>query len=159
VKNLNSFRAVERAMRYEAQRQYEQFRHDRKQMGQVSKATAGWDDARGVTRVQRRKEEASDYRYFPEPDLVPVEVDEAWLNRVRETLGELPAAQRARLQSQYGLSAYDAGVLTRQGRKFVAYFEEAARLCGDAKAACNWAANDVLASLNERKQGIADFPI
>jgi aspartyl-tRNA(Asn)/glutamyl-tRNA(Gln) amidotransferase subunit B len=125
----------------------------------VSKETAGWEDALGMTLIKRRKEEASDYRYFPEPDLVPIEIDEAWLNRVRATLGELPAAQRARLQSQHGLSAYDAGVLTRQGRKFVAYFEEAAKLCGDAKAVCNWAANDVLATLNERKLEIADFPI
>jgi aspartyl-tRNA(Asn)/glutamyl-tRNA(Gln) amidotransferase subunit B len=159
IKNLNSFRSVERAMKYEAQRQYEQFRHDGKQMGQAPKATAGWDDDRGVTRIQRRKEEASDYRYFPEPDLVPVEVDEAWLNRVRANLGELPAAQRARLQSQYGLSAYDAGVLTSQGRKFVAYFEETTRLGGDAKAAANWATNEVLSSLNEHKQEIGDFPI
>src|SRR5437868_4281610 len=146
VKNLNSFRSVERALKYEAQRQYEQFRHDGKQLGQAPKATAGWDDDRGVTRIQRRKEEASDYRYFPDPDLVPVEVDEAWLNRVRANLGELPAAQRARLQSQYGLSAYDAGVLTRQGRQLVAYFEEVARAAGDAKAASNWITNKLLAA-------------
>src|SRR5437588_5434161 len=75
IKNLNSFRAVERAIRYEAQRQYEEFRQTGKRLGEVSKATAGWDDNRGVTVVQRRKEEASDYRYFPEPDLVPVQVD------------------------------------------------------------------------------------
>src|SRR5437899_3970704 len=122
VKNLNSFRAVERAMKYEARRQFEQFQRDGKRLGDVPKATAGWDDAKGVTRIQRRKEEASDYRYFPEPDLVPVEVGEAWRNRVRTTLGELPAAQRARLQSDYGLSEYDATVLTRQGRRFVSYF-------------------------------------
>ncbi len=182
VKNLNSFRAVERAMKYEARRQYEEYQ-DKTAAGEweplpdgdgpvrrvaarrggrlvpVSKATAGWDDAQGVTRVQRRKEEASDYRYFPDPDLVPVEVDEAWLNRVRETLGELPAAQRARLQSQYGLSDYDAGVLTRQGRTFVAYCERAIQVSGDAKATVNWATNEVLASLNERKQEIADFPL
>ena len=85
----------------------------------MAKATAGWDEARGVTVVQRRKEEASDYRYFPEPDLMPVEVDAAWLERVRASLGELPAAQRHRLQEQYDLSAYDAGVTTHQGRDFV----------------------------------------
>src|SRR5438132_8917655 len=83
VKNLNSFRAVERAMRYEAQRQFEEFQKTGKKLGEVAKATAGWDENRGITVVQRRKEEASDYRYFPEPDLVPVEVDEAWLERVR----------------------------------------------------------------------------
>src|SRR6266851_5172993 len=159
VKNLNSFRAVERAMKYEAQRQYEQFLKDGKKLGEVSKATAGWDDARGVTVVQRRKEEASDYRYFPEPDLVPIEVDSAWLNRARAGLGELPAAQRRRLEAQYALSAYDAEVLTRQGRAFVAYFEETATLSGDAKAACNWTTNEVLQTLNERKTHLADFPV
>src|SRR5579871_2399238 len=75
VKNLNSFRAVERAMKFEAERQYDEFQRTGKKLGEVSKATAGWDDARGVTNVQRRKEEASDYRYLPDPDLVPVHVD------------------------------------------------------------------------------------
>src|SRR5947208_2357591 len=79
VKNLNSIRAVERAMKYEAQRQYDEFRRTGKKLGDVPKATAGWDDSGGVTIVQRRKEEASDYRYFPEPDLLPVEVDSACL--------------------------------------------------------------------------------
>src|SRR5262249_54140866 len=120
VKNLNSFRSVERAMKYEAQRQYEEFKKTGQKLGDVPKATAGWDDARGVTVVQRRKEEASDYRYFPEPDLVPVIVDDAWLERTRAGLGELPAAQRQRLQIEYGLSPYDAEVLTRQGRAFAA---------------------------------------
>src|SRR5262249_53950131 len=123
------------------------------------KATAGWDDARGVTVIQRRKEEASDYRYFPDPDLVPIVVDAAWFERTRASIGELPAAQRLRLQAQYGLSPYDAAVLTRGGRPFVAYFEETARLCGDAKAASNWTTNQVLATLNERKQDIRSFPI
>jgi aspartyl-tRNA(Asn)/glutamyl-tRNA(Gln) amidotransferase subunit B len=159
VKNLNSFRAVERAMRYEAQRQYEQFLKDGKKLGEVSKATAGWDDAKGVTRVQRRKEEASDYRYFPEPDLVPVVVSADWIERTQAGLGELPAAQRQRLQNDYALSAYDAGVLARQGRAFVAYFEETAKLCGDAKAACNWTTNEVLQTLNDRKLALADFPL
>src|SRR5262249_12567811 len=116
---------------------------------EVAKATAGWDDDRGRTDVQRRKEEASDYRYFPEPDLVPVVVESAFLDQARAGLGELPAAQRQRLQSQYGLSSYDAGVLTRQGRPFVAYFEEAARLGGDANEAKNWTTNEVLQTLNE----------
>jgi aspartyl-tRNA(Asn)/glutamyl-tRNA(Gln) amidotransferase subunit B len=160
VKNLNSFRAVERAMRYEAQRHYEKFLADADyRMGKVAKATAGWDENRGVTVVQRRKEEAADYRYFPEPDLVPVVVDDAWLDRVRGELGELPAAQRLRLVGQYGLTPYDAGVLTQQGRAVVAYFEEVARRSGDARSACNWVANQVLASLKERKEEITTFPI
>jgi aspartyl-tRNA(Asn)/glutamyl-tRNA(Gln) amidotransferase subunit B len=177
VKNLNSIRGVERALKYEAGRQFDELKENlasgawrladggvqsRKRNGEwanVAKTTAGWDDDAGVTRVQRRKEEASDYRYFPEPDLVPVEVDNGWLNRVRATLGELPAAQRARVKSQYGLSEYDAGVLTRQGRAFVAYFEAAVKASGDAKAVANWATNELLSSLNDRNQDLADFPI
>lgn len=165
VKNLNSIRAVERAIAYEAERQFRAF-HDpndaelyQKQFGQVSKATAGWIDEQGVTKVQRRKEEASDYRYFPDPDLMPVSVDDAWLERVRAEMGELPAAQRQRLPGQYGLSLYDASVLAGQGRALVAYFEQTAAECGDAKAASNWISNQVLATLNERKQTIRDFPI
>jgi aspartyl-tRNA(Asn)/glutamyl-tRNA(Gln) amidotransferase subunit B len=160
VKNLNSFRAVERAMKYEAQRQYEEWSRDPEyRLGKVAKATAGWDEARGETNVQRRKEEASDYRYFPEPDLVPVTVDDALLERVRAEMGELPAALRARLGQQYGLSAYDAGVLTRQGRAVAGYFEEVARRSGDARAACNWVTNQVLATLKDQKLDIAAFPL
>lgn len=94
--------------------------------------------------MQRRKEEASDYRYFPEPDLVPVVVDAAWLERTRGGLGELPAAQRQRLKADFGLSAYDAGVLTNQGRAVVEYFEAVASKSGDAKAAANWVINKCL---------------
>jgi aspartyl-tRNA(Asn)/glutamyl-tRNA(Gln) amidotransferase subunit B len=158
-KNLNSFRAVERAMRYEASRQYEEFLQTGKKLGEVPKATAGWDDQRGVTVVQRRKEEAADYRYFPEPDLVPVEVDSEVLERERSGLGELPAAQRRRMQEQYGLSDYDAGVITGQGRRFVSYFEEVARLSGDATEAKNWATNELLQTINERRISIREFSI
>jgi aspartyl-tRNA(Asn)/glutamyl-tRNA(Gln) amidotransferase subunit B len=159
VKNLNSFRAVERAMRYEAGRQYEEFQQTGKKLGEVSKATAGWDESRGVTVIQRRKEEASDYRYFPEPDLVPIEVSPDWIERVRQSLGELPAAQRVRLRQQYGLSPYDAEVITRQGRAFTAYFEEVAHQSGDANEAKNWLTNDVLQTLNERKTDLRSFPV
>jgi aspartyl-tRNA(Asn)/glutamyl-tRNA(Gln) amidotransferase subunit B len=159
VKNLNSLRAVERAMRYEAQRQYEEFKKTGKKLGDVAKATAGWDENRGVTVVQRRKEEASDYRYFPEPDLVPVEVDKAWLESVCASLGELPAAQRYRIQEQYHLSAYDAGVITSQGRAFTGYFEDVARFSGDPAEAKNWLANDILQTLNERNIDIRSFPV
>jgi aspartyl-tRNA(Asn)/glutamyl-tRNA(Gln) amidotransferase subunit B len=160
VKNLNSFRAVERAMRYEAQRQYEQWQREPDYvMGKVDKATSGWDEVRGVTVLQRRKEEVADYRYFPEPDLVPVVVDAAWLERARGEMGELPAAQRQRLEQQYGLSRYDANVLSAQGRATVSYFEESVRVCGDAKAACNWVTNQVLATLNEQKVAIGDLKI
>jgi len=159
IKNLNSIRGVSRALEHEAQRQYDKFLTDRKRFGEESKETRGWDEARGATFSQRRKEDVSDYRYFPEPDLVPVRVDAAALEGARAALGELPARQRERLAEQYGLSAYDAGVLVRQGRAFVAYFEEVARLSGDAKAASNWMTNQVLATLHERKQDVAAFPL
>jgi aspartyl-tRNA(Asn)/glutamyl-tRNA(Gln) amidotransferase subunit B len=165
LKNLNSIRAVERAIKYEADRQFAAY-HDpndrdyyQKKFGEVSKATAGWIDEKGVTRMQRRKEEASDYRYFPEPDLVPVEVDDKWLERVKAATGELPSQQRLRLHSQYGLSIYDANVLAGQGRATVAYYEDVAKRCGDPKAASNWVTNQVLSTLNERKQTIQDFPL
>ncbi len=160
IKNLNSFRFLERALRYEAQRQYEEWQANPGYvMGKVAKATAGWDEARGRTVFQRRKEEAADYRYFPEPDLVPVVVDDAWLARVRAETGELPAAMRERLVRQYALSEYDAGVLTSQGRATVAYFEVVACAGGDAKAACNWITNQVLATLKEIGGNITSFPI
>jgi aspartyl-tRNA(Asn)/glutamyl-tRNA(Gln) amidotransferase subunit B len=161
VKNLNSFRAVERAMKYEAERHYREFQADAGyRFDRVAKATAGWDENRGVTVVQRRKEEASDYRYFPEPDLVPVTVGAALLERTRVEMGELPAAARARLQSAYGLSAYDARVLTDQGRAVTAYFEAVARGCGDAKAASNWVTNKVLATCKQQgKQDGGPFAV
>ncbi len=159
VKNLNSFRAVERAMKYETGRQYEAFLRDGRRLAPGEKETAGWVEERGVTVMQRRKEEAADYRYFPEPDLAPVVVDETWRERVRSEMGELPAAQRLRLARDYGLSDYDIGVLTRQGRATVAYFEDATQRAGDAKAASNWIANKVLATLKERKQEMRDFPL
>ncbi len=164
IKNLNSIRGLERAIDYEARRQFRAF-HDPndeaygKRFGELPKATAGWLDDLGVTRVQRRKEEAADYRYFPDPDLMPVSVDEAWLAQIRDKMGELPAAQRRRLTQQYGLSHYDANVLVNQGRALVAYFEIVARAANDAKAACNWVTNQVLATLNERGQRIEQFPI
>src|ERR1019366_6395534 len=125
----------------------------------VSKATAGWDERLGRTEIQRRKEEASDYRYFPEPDLVPVTVDAARLAKVRAELGELPAAQKSRLQLQYALAGYDAHVISRQGRAFVAYFEAVVKQCGDAKEACNWTMNDLLSTLNERKLDVKASPL
>lgn len=159
IKNLNSFRAVERAIAYEGRRQFEEFKATGRKLGEVAKATAGWDDSAGVTVVQRRKEEASDYRYFPEPDLVPVVVSEEWKQRVRDGLGELPAQRRGRFFSQYGLSAYDARVITGQGHAFADYFEEVVRATGDAKTAANWCTNELLSLLNERKVSIAETPL
>ncbi len=159
VKNLNSFRAVEKSIRYEAQRQFEQFKKDGKKMGEVAKATAGWDDARGVTIVQRRKEEASDYRYFPEPDLAPVRVSAEVLERAKASLGELPSQARSRLHASFGLGIYDADVLVRQGRAFTSYYEKVVASGADAKSAANWVTNQVLTTLNETRQDISQYPL
>jgi aspartyl-tRNA(Asn)/glutamyl-tRNA(Gln) amidotransferase subunit B len=118
------------------------------------KTTAGWDDARGVTVVQRHKEEAADYRYFPEPDLVPVVVTDAQIAAERAAMGELPQEQRKRLAAQYGLSAYDAQVLTAKGRPTVAYFEQVAKALGDGKAAANRMSDLIYPALAERKEEI-----
>jgi aspartyl-tRNA(Asn)/glutamyl-tRNA(Gln) amidotransferase subunit B len=159
VKNLNSFRNVELALEYEVKRQYEEWQKSGRKLGDVAKETRGWDAARGVTFTQRGKEEASDYRYFPDPDLVPVTISEKFLDSVRATLGEFPADRRRRLIADCGLSAYDARVIVDQGAAFADYFEEVAKLCGDAKQACNWVTQDVLREMNERNLTIDRFPI
>ena len=159
VKNMNSFRAVERALAYEAQRQYEAFLETGHRLGQVPKQTRGWDEDAQMTRPQRSKEESSDYRYFPEPDLVPVMIGQEALQAVRQSLGELPAAIRQRLQATYHLNAYDSDVIVNQGRDLVDYFCRLADLCGDGKLAANWIQQDVLRTLNERQWTIGEFPI
>jgi aspartyl-tRNA(Asn)/glutamyl-tRNA(Gln) amidotransferase subunit B len=162
IKNLNSFRAVGRAIAYEAKRHYEEYRKDTKgefRFGKMLKTTAGWDDARGITVVQRHKEEAADYRYFPEPDLVPVAVSEAEIVAARTAMGELPQAQRKRLAAEYGLTAYDAQVLTAKGRPTVAYFEALAKALGDGKTAANRMSDLIYPALTECKEEITAFPI
>jgi len=159
VKNMNSFRAVERALAYEAQRQYELWQETGRRLGEVPKSTRGWDEGAQVTREQRSKEESSDYRYFPEPDLVPVIVSDAEIEAARASLGELPAALRRRLQETQGITAYDAEVLVNQGRELVDYYLAVAAACGDGTAASNWVQQDVLRTLNERQVGIAEFPV
>jgi aspartyl-tRNA(Asn)/glutamyl-tRNA(Gln) amidotransferase subunit B len=162
VKNLNSITSVGKAIAFEAGRQFEEFQKNPAgyRFGKILKTTAGWNDARGITQVQRHKEEAADYRYFPEPDLAPVVVSMDQIDQANRDIGELPATQRKRLQeAPFALSAYDAKVLTSQGRRLVAYYEAAAAKAGDAKAACNWVANDVLASLKDYGGAIENFPI
>ncbi len=159
VKNMNSFRAVEAALTYEVKRQYKQFQETGKRLGEVPKETRGWDEKREITFSQRGKEEASDYRYFPDPDLVPVTVSEELLEEVRAELCELPAARRERLQKEYELSRYDASVVIDQGRAFADYFEQVAKECGDYKRAANWVTQEVLRELNQRRIEIDAFPI
>jgi aspartyl-tRNA(Asn)/glutamyl-tRNA(Gln) amidotransferase subunit B len=159
IKNVNSFRAVERALAYEAERQYEVWQETGKKLGDLPKQTRGWDDQAQVTVKQREKEESSDYRYFPDPDLVPVTVTPQEVEQVRLNLGELPAALRTRLESTYGLDPYDSDVIVNQGRPFVDYFVRLAELTGDGKRASNWMQQDVLRTLKEQSLDIAAFPL
>jgi aspartyl-tRNA(Asn)/glutamyl-tRNA(Gln) amidotransferase subunit B len=159
IKNMNSFRAVERALEYEAGRQYQVWQERRQRLGDAPKQTRGWDDAAGVTRGQRSKEESSDYRYFPDPDLVPVTVTQDEIEKIRGVLGELPATLRKRLETEHSLSAYDADVLVNQNRAVVNYFLDVAARSGDSKAAANWVTQDVLRTLKDRGITIDALPV
>lgn len=156
VKNLNSFRALERSIDYEEQRQLEEFLETGAVMEMGNKSTRGWDDEREATVLQREKEEAHDYRYFPEPDLVPVELTDAWLEEIRGHLCELPLARQIRCVREYGLSDYDAGVLTGD-RATADFFEAAVEAGGDAKRACNLLTQVGLKLANERNCGVRDL--
>jgi aspartyl-tRNA(Asn)/glutamyl-tRNA(Gln) amidotransferase subunit B len=159
IKNLNSFRGVEQAIEYEARRQFDLWKEAGKKLGEVSKETRGWDAERGATFGQRGKEEASDYRYFPDPDLVPVTIEEAWREQIRAGLIEFPAAKRQRFEMEHHLSRYDASVIVAQGHAFADYFERVVAACGDAKQAANWLTQDVLREMKERQLAIDTFPI
>jgi len=159
IKNLNSFRGVEQAIEYESRRQFDVWKETGKKLGEVSKETRGWDAERGVTFGQRGKEEASDYRYFPDPDLVPVTIEDSWREQIRAGLIEFPAAKRQRFETAHHLSHYDASVIVAQGRSFADYFERVVAACGDAKQAANWLTQDVLREMKERQLAIETFPI
>jgi aspartyl-tRNA(Asn)/glutamyl-tRNA(Gln) amidotransferase subunit B len=154
VKNVNSFRYVEKALDYEIARQIAVIEGG----GRVVQETRLWDSAAGRTHSMRSKEEAHDYRYFPEPDLPPLIVDEARIARVRETMPELPDARRRRFVEQYAIPDYDAGVLT-QSAGLAAYFEAVAAAAGNAKAASNWVMGELLRTMNERGQDAATQPL
>lgn len=157
VKNMNSFRAVERAMEYEAVRHWQVWQETGQRLGQVPKQTRGWDDVANITRGQRHKEESSDYRYFPDPDLVPVFTTDEELAAVKSSLGELPAQMRTRLEEKYGIKPYDSDVLVSAGQGLVDYYVELAELVGDGKLASNWVQQDVMRTLNEQKVEPAAF--
>jgi aspartyl-tRNA(Asn)/glutamyl-tRNA(Gln) amidotransferase subunit B len=142
IKNMNSFKSVVAALEHEIERQRECVRSGER----IVQETRGWDEVRGLTYSMRSKEQAHDYRYFPDPDLVPLSLDEATLAKWRAELPELPAQRRDRFVSQYGLPAYDAGVLT-DSRTDADYFEAVVAACGDGKQASNWLMGDVRKSL------------
>jgi aspartyl-tRNA(Asn)/glutamyl-tRNA(Gln) amidotransferase subunit B len=159
IKNLNTFRGVEAAIEYETKQQIRKFEADPDgyRIGKVPKATHGWNADRGVTFEQRGKEEAADYRYFPDPDLCPVTVSDDEIAEIRATLCEFPASRRHRYVSELGLSDYDAGVIIDQGRRYADYFEAVANKCGDGKQAANWMTQDVQRELNDRNTAIEEF--
>ncbi|MBN1844316.1 MAG: Asp-tRNA(Asn)/Glu-tRNA(Gln) amidotransferase subunit GatB [Sedimentisphaerales bacterium] len=159
VKNLNSFRALERSVAYEQWRQKQQWQRDHAYTQENhGKQNRGWNDDRGETVFQRAKEEAHDYRYFPEPDLVPIEMDDAWLAEIQASVCELPLARQRRFIEHYGLSAYDAGVLTA-ARSTAEFFDEAVAARGPAKRVANLITQQGLKIANERGCAVGQIGI
>ncbi|MFN7417026.1 MAG: Asp-tRNA(Asn)/Glu-tRNA(Gln) amidotransferase subunit GatB [Alphaproteobacteria bacterium] len=153
IKNVNSYRFIQQAIEYEARRQIEILEEG----GKIDQETRLFDPVKGETRSMRSKEDAHDYRYFPDPDLLPLELDPAWVKAIEDSLPELPDAKKARFQSQYGLTAYDAGVLISEQAR--ADFYEAAARGRDAKLVANWVTNDLAARLTAAGTPISESPI
>jgi aspartyl-tRNA(Asn)/glutamyl-tRNA(Gln) amidotransferase subunit B len=154
IKNINSFKFVEKAINHEVQRQKDVLEDG----GRIVQETRLYDADRDETRSMRSKEVANDYRYFPEPDLLPIVIDDAYIDAIRATLPELPDTRAARFVSDYGLSEYDADVLVAT-REMADYFETTAKLSGDSKLAANWVSQDLQALLNKHSWELSDSPI
>ena len=154
IKNVNSFRFIEKAINHEVQRQIELIEDG----GKVVQETRLYDPNKDQTRSMRSKEEANDYRYFPCPDLLPVVIEQSLLDEIRASLPELPVQKRARFESQYGLSAYDADVLAAS-RELADYFEAVQQTCGDAKQAANWVMGELSSMLNTGNLSIEQSPV
>ena len=154
IKNVNSFRYVEKAIQFEISRQIDLVESG----GRVTQQTLLWDSNRNVAEPMRSKEEAHDYRYFPEPDLLPLDLDRAWIESVRAKLPELPDALRERLVSAHGIPGYDAEVLT-ETRALATYYEEVTARSGQPKLSSNWIMTEVNAIRNKTGQSIEAFPI
>jgi aspartyl-tRNA(Asn)/glutamyl-tRNA(Gln) amidotransferase subunit B len=154
IKNVNSFRFVKQAIEFEIGRQVALVESG----GKVIQETRLWNTDRGETIGMRSKEQAHDYRYFPEPDLVPLRVSDAWRDEIHATMPELPAAKRARLIEQYGLREYDAQVLTLTP-EMSAFFEEVARVSGDGKLSANWVMGDLAGLLKADSREITESPV
>ncbi len=153
IKNVNSIRFIGQAIEYEAERQIDILESG----GTVDQETRLFDSARGETRSMRSKEEAHDYRYFPDPDLLPLRLEREWVEKIRATLPELPDAKRQRFIEEYGLTAYDASVLVAD-RASADYFEQVAQ-GRDGKAAANWVINELFGRLRKEGLGIAESPV
>ena len=154
MKNINSFKAVEEALTYEIERQEEVLEDG----GHIIQETRTWDPDRGITLSMRSKENAHDYRYMPEPDLVPIITTDEEIEAFRKSLPELPDARKARLEEQFGLSAYDAGIIT-SSREMAEYFDAVIETGADAKLAANWIMGDLSKNLNAENLEIADSPV
>lgn len=154
IKNINSFRGVERAIEYEAMRQAELLEEG----GTVVQETRTWDEKEGVTKSMRKKEEANDYRYFPEPDLVPFTVSEEYIEEIRKTLPELPDARKERYVESYGLTSYDADYLTNDKAR-ADYFEAMVAAGADPKEAVNWLMGDFAKKLSQSGLEMAAAPV
>jgi len=154
IKNINSFRGVEKAIEYEALRQAELLEEG----GKVVQETRTWDEKAGVTKSMRSKEEANDYRYFPEPDLVPFTVSEEYIEEIRKSLPELPDARKERYMKEYGLSSEDAQTVTNDKDR-ADYFEAMVAAGADPKAAVNWIMGDLAAQLSQAGLEIAQAPV
>jgi len=154
VKNINSFRFVEKAIEYEIRRQIALLEDG----GKVVQETRLWDASKGITESMRSKEEAHDYRYFPEPDLVPITVDPKWVDEIRQSLPELPDAKVSRFVSAYGLPENDARLLVTE-KAFADWFEEAVRAGGAPKIVSNWMMGDLTRLLNEDNKSIEECPL
>ena len=154
VKNMNSFRNVERALAYEIERQKKVLREG----GIVVQETRLWDPHRGITYTMRGKEEAHDYRYFPDPDLVPLVISEEWIEEVKRQLPELPMERRERFVRQYTIPEYDAGVIT-SSKALADYYEECVNLFDEPKQVSNWVMGDLLRLLNEDDREVEDCPL
>jgi len=154
LKNINSFRFLEKAINYEIERQIDVIEDG----GKIVQETRLYDANKDETRSMRSKEEANDYRYFPDPDLLPVEIDDTFIQQVTADMPELPDVRRERFESEYGLPAYDANVLT-SSRVNADFFETVAKACGDAKLAANWVMGDFAAALNKADLEIEQSPV
>jgi len=154
LKNINSFRFVERAINFEVERQIELIKGG----GKVMQETRLYDPDKNETRSMRSKEEANDYRYFPDPDLLPLEIAPALVEEVRTTLPELPDDKKRRFETSYGLSAYDAGLLTGS-RELADYYEAVVGATGEAKLAANWVMGELSAALNKENREIGASPV
>ncbi len=153
IKNVNSIRYVQQAIEYEARRQIEVIEEG----GKIRQETRLFDSGRGVTRTMRSKEDSHDYRYFPDPDLLPLELDPAWVERLKTTLPELPDTKKARFMADFGLSPYDAGVLVADQE--TAHFYETVAKGRDAKLAANWLISELFGALNKAGVDILNSPV